>query len=578
VNNAPHVKKSDLWLWDLRMPAASRHLVRTDVPVGTASFRADGRVLAYSLGGTRVALLDLQTRDPPRVVDLALPVADDPGNEVQRREHARLIWAPGGATLAAVCVGPGNKGKLVFWDMEHQEEIARWNADFDVEGLTLAFHPDGRRVVVGDRAGTIRCFDLAGRYEAWRLEEVHPGGVEVLCWDADGRLISSGRRDFNTLKVWQTSGPPLATATLPIKDFNFISALAFCPDARLAALHFAPRAGVAILDPGSGRAATSLAVPEEVLAEMPDGELEIRHSVLRFRPDGKQLAFLSDRQCIVWDMPGGQERARIPAGSVRVPAGWFQASYLERVSKPKWSTFLADGRVLTAMVLHRGRPRPQERRLAVFDLLSGQEVGPGIAAPTDHAGDIPFDSNFHDDIYFSANARLLRISGSPSPTPITVWDVTTGALVCELAPPADEGHIFNAMADVSPDGRWLCTVAMPYGYRRSQVSLETPLIVWDVAAKKQAWRVRLSALPSAVEFSQDGKLLAIGYENGSVELRDVARGEEMFRWQPAGPRAIKHLAFARDAAYVACDDGKAPVRLLHLAELRRQLADVGLDW
>jgi hypothetical protein len=58
----------------------------------------------------------------------------------------------------------------------------------------------------------------------------------------------------------------------------------------------------------------------------------------------------------------------------------------------------------------------------------------------------------------------------------------------------------------------------------------------------------------------------------------VARSEELFRRQPAGPRAIEHLAFAPDAAYLACDDGQAPVRLLHLADLRRQLADLGLDW
>ena len=38
------------------------------------------------------------------------------------------------------------------------------------------------------------------------------------------------------------------------------------------------------------------------------------------------------------------------------------------------------------------------------------------------------------------------------------------------------------------------------------------------------------------------------------------------------------MAFSPDGARLASSDGKAPIHVLNLAELRRALAGLGLDW
>jgi WD40 repeat protein/tRNA A-37 threonylcarbamoyl transferase component Bud32 len=549
-------QKSDLLLWDLRDPPASRHLARTDGPMGGASLRADGRAVAYSLGGARVAFLDLQRHDPPKIVALPLPVAAHPKNMASVRAFRRdkLAWAPGGATLAAVCVGPANKGTILFWDADRQEEAARWEGDFDADTLALAFAPDGRRLVAGDKQGTIRCFDLAEQREVWRLEEVHPGGIGLVHWDADGRLISAGMLG-NAFKVWELSGPALSSAVLPSKEA--VGALAFAPDGRLAVLRGGQSAGVVLLDPASRHAAPPLAAPAGV-----------REAVLRFRPDGRQLALLEMGQTVIWDLPDGRQRQwpRPPIGAVK--QRW-----------PTRSAFLADGRLLTVEVVRRDG----SDRLRARDLISDQEVGPGIDAPLNQGTGrlVGADAHGIGDVRLSADGRWLvglPFPMLPSRTPISIWDVSTGARLGELAPPADEGSVLMLAADLSADGRWLCRVTIPFSWDSSGGASEARLGVWDVADPGRFWQVRCPALPSAVEFAPDGKSLAVGYENGSVELWDVARGEELFRWQPGRSHAIKHLAFSRDGAYLACCEEQAPVRLLHLADLRHRLAEMGLDW
>ena len=72
-------------------------------------------------------------------------------------------------------------------------------------------------------------------------------------------------------------------------------------------------------------------------------------------------------------------------------------------------------------------------------------------------------------------------------------------------------------------------------------------------------------------------MLGVGYENGVVEVWDIAAKELLFDWRPLGT-AVKNLAFTPDADFLAVSGATAPVHLLHIGDLRRRLADMGLDW
>lgn len=76
-------------------------------------------------------------------------------------------------------------------------------ADYDT---AVVFHPDGRRLFVGNEDGWVRVFDMAARAElkteSWRAQT---GAVTALAVSADGRILAtSGDR---TLKFWDALPP-----------------------------------------------------------------------------------------------------------------------------------------------------------------------------------------------------------------------------------------------------------------------------------------------------------------------------------------------------------------------------------
>ena len=53
--------------------------------------------------------------------------------------------------------------------------------------------------------------------------------------------------------------------------------------------------------------------------------------------------------------------------------------------------------------------------------------------------------------------------------------------------------------------------------------------LWDLTTGSQKQSIACSALPPEVAFSPDGRLLAIGLENGEILFRDLASNRELAR-------------------------------------------------
>jgi WD40 repeat protein len=548
-------KKSDLFLWDLREPAASRHLARADVPVYSLCFRPDGPVLAYPAGGSKLALVDLQGRAEPKLVELPLPVAPQDISGVQgvRLSGDRLAWAASSPVLAVACTNAGGKVAILFWGVDRQAPLARWDTDFDTKMLRLALSPGGKRLAVGHADGAIRLYDVAARGESLRLEDAHPGGVGMLRWLPDGRLLSADTMG-NSYTVWELSGPPLSS--VPVAGGEPVGDLAFSPDGRhLAVLRRGARPAAVLVERTSGRVSHELAVPAD-----------LNPTALCFRPDGQQLVVVNPRvpQAVVWDLPGRREKTYSLAGR----AGWLPQS-----SRP---AFLADGRLLV-VVQHR---QGSDLQLVVRDLVSGTDAGPGVAAKLSQ--EIWFLATMSFETQLSGDGRWLAgLPGSMSPSrePITIWEVPSGRRAGELSlPDLGLGVKGMMMAGLSGDGKWLYHTSLPPDYMQNLSPSRVRLRVWDVADRRLHWDLPFSGDFSTVTLSPDGRLLGVGYENGSVELWDVPGRDLLFRWRPVGAGALTHLTFTPDAAFLAASGARGPVHLLQLAEVRRQLARTGLDW
>jgi WD40 repeat protein len=529
-------KRSDVFLWDLRDPAASRHLARVDAPVGSLAFRRDGRMLAYPAGGSKLALVDVEKRSEPRFVNLSLPLA--PPNTDRPFRRQMLAWSPRSDLLAVGCIGPASRVTILFWNMDRQAEEGSWNGGFDLNTVRLAFFADGKRVAAGDKDGTIRVFDIAAQHEVLRLEAVHPGGVGLLQGLEDGRLLSADTSG-NAYSFWEPSADRLTSVVMPGKEK--ITDLTFSPDGRsLAILSRGAQPSVILVEPGSGR---------------PDRRFEVhapsRPFGLRFRADGQQLALFGEREVQVWNLPDRREKTYGMASGAAM-------------SDP---AFLADGRLLVVETVRRD----QDLRLTVRDVVSGEPVGPGVITKSSQKAG-PFVGIPGSTL--SADGRVL-VNVQPQNETILLWDIPSGNYLGELKSPEPENAIGCRL---SADRRWLYVFHAPSNNEMSMVRSQIRLRIWDVANRREQWDPPRSGDFSVAVFSPDSRLLGIGYENGSADVLDIQERELLFQWRPLGGDPIKHLAFTPDGAFLACAGGQGPIHLLHLKDLRRQLADMGLDW
>jgi WD40 repeat protein len=274
-----------------------------------------------------------------------------------------------------------------------------------------------------------------------------------------------------------------------------------------------------------------------------------------FRPDSSQLAWATSAgDALAWNLDDGREVAR-RQGDALADNPWFDP------------IFTSDGRFLTVAA--------RTDRFLFRNLLSGEET----ALPGEISVNQVTESGVRTLLPCGEGRRLVGLPGDRDllRLALPIWDVASGERPGELQPLDDEvSGIIRAAA--SPDGKRLLKICIPASFDASVGSSEPVLSLWDLDSHQRLWRTQRNVLPSSWAFSADGRLLAIGYQNGFVELWDAEHGEELFRWQPRGPREVRHIAFTPDNTNLATSDAAAPVQILHLAELRRQLAEMGLDW
>jgi WD40 repeat protein len=135
-------------------------------------------------------------------------------------------------------VSGNSNGTLRFWDGHTGQPKGAPSEHHTNMVTSLAFSPDGKRLVSGSTDGALRLWDVESAAPTGQPLEGHRGPVLTVAWSPDGTRIASGGHAFenrrsvdHVVRIWDPKSGQLIAALegheTPIRS------LAFNPDGRL---------------------------------------------------------------------------------------------------------------------------------------------------------------------------------------------------------------------------------------------------------------------------------------------------------------------------------------------------------
>jgi WD40 repeat protein/tetratricopeptide (TPR) repeat protein len=399
-------------------------------------------------------------------------------------------------------------------------EIRLWNATTWKETLVLEGH----------KAFGIECaftpegdllFSTSNRLlRVWDVQTGHPlfttpGSWGMYAFSPDGRVpIRVGNQVKLIRPVWQREFRTLRRRTEP-RPAGYGGVAHLSPDGRLLATRMG-EGSCALVDPASG-------------AELAVISMTATYPV-QFEASGGLLTAGNAGLCR-WPVRPG------PAtGGCRV--GPPQRLFASPVPTPPGSS--ADGRVLAI-------PRNREALLVRRDR-------PGAPRALGPQEDVRFCAVSPDGRWVATGTF-----GNTQGIGAKVWDADSGKLVKDLRMSG------GCQVGFSPDGKWLLTTG---GGGR----------LWAVGTWEEGPALPLGELASFA-FSADGRVLALGGEPGTIQLVDPATGRPYVVLEAPEQSRLLPQCFTPDGSrLISWGAESEELHVWDLRLVRRQLAEIGLDW
>ena len=430
----------------------------------------------------------------------------------------------------------------------------------------LAWHPRGRYLAIwaGDE---IELWNVPSASRMFTLP--HRGVPNRLLFTSDGSLLASQSLWDSRLLVWDVG---TGERLLDVSEFDPIA----CDTSNGAIVFLSKttdRVTLSELMPGACRS----------LARSLDPPLAWWYSASA-SPDGRIVAFSSDKGLELWDLFSAERLVAWPIGTctaafdragrlaLACPKGLFR---LDRHTEVISAIDPASARApsVKTTVVRFGPPQPLIEGLVteslasnesgetfLFQTANGWSVFPtnassGTLVHLQAKGD-PRKGAVSDDNRFAATANWEQAG-------LSIWDAHSGTHLADLA----VGK--HAVIKFSPDNRWLA--ATPDG-----------VTIWDTTHWQRVHQLgAYGTTPTGlgIAFSPDSHVLAVGQTNGVLRLTDPRTGDDWALLSPRDLRVATTIAFSAQQRYLvaASSDETSTAKIWDLVALRRELAERGLD-
>ncbi|MBS0264621.1 MAG: protein kinase [Planctomycetes bacterium] len=582
-----------------RQRADSERQARADADAARLRAEEHERLARRRLYNGQVALAAqaIQNRQPTRALDFLETLRPGPGEDDLRgfdwhhlwhlltRDRTHILAGHQGGSVR-VSVTPDGKtvatadgaGMVRLWDAETGRLIRSWSAG-PARVLCHAFSANGLQLACGDSAGKLTVWDVASQSQigsatlgsacvsvAWlpgrELFLAACGDLNVQFLDADGNLQPFVKVHANRA----------IDRLLVSDDGKFLLTIHNYGGAVLFDLSATPPRTVRTLSEGFGGC---------------------------FSPDGTSLAAAGHNRVVIYDLTTGNESARLTGQHGKIPGVAFSpdGSQLLSACLEDRSIFLWDLAQFAIVGQWAARDRITDVRFVRRGrgwAVTGEGAGVELWQPDFSRDENPSDVNVSSPALIAPDGVTLWLSG---PTELRRWNMTARNYLAPL-PPIDAltgcsrdgscaisvvppGHALGfsdsetggfgevtvwdfaagrrrfvlpmhakarGMALLAPNGKWVCA-----GNDRTSARW------WDISGPQPGTPVELGSSLGCLGVSPDSATLAVGEENGSLQLWDVATRTTRGRVQH-GPASLSCIAFSPDGDRLMTADEYGTIR------------------
>ena len=458
--------------------------------------------------------------------------------------------------------GGKRDGKIRLWDTTTGKKLTTLNGhavenqdpSLDTHVLALAFSPDGTRLASGSTDTTVRLWDTATPNDAPVTLWEHTGWVNVLTFSPDGKLLASGGTD-KTVRLWDVAtGEPLTTLT---GHLSGIAALTFSPDGSTLASG-STDGTIRFWDTATG----------DVLSTHITGHTQWVKAGTFLKDSSTFTSVAFNGAITFWDLKTSEETSLQMAGDRDLLLGlafspdgtklantgtkgdiFFAAGFGHSISTPRSDeviriTDVSTGGELTETHGH-GRNlafSPDGKMVAfengvsihLWDTETGKTLDVSHVDPTNET-DASLE-NVINAFAFSPDGK--RLASGTWGGDVHLWNSETGeALTTFFRAVPEKGHhnrdTIRTLA-FSSDGAMLA------------VGSDTHIRIRLLEGERQIGFKNVDGQTDALAFSPDSTVLAIGRNNGGIELWEITTGDQ-FTTLDGHTGQVETLTFSPDS-------------------------------
>ena len=410
-----------------------------------------------------------------------------------------VAFSPDGQRI----VSGGWDNTIKLWDASSGQNLRTLTGH--TEGInSVAFSPDGQRIASGSDDNAIKLWDASSGQELHTLAG-HEDSVRSVAFSPDGQRIASGSDD-NTIKLWDaSSGQNLRTLT---GHTDWINSVAFSPDGQRIASGSDDNT-IKLWDVSSGQELQTLAGHE-------DSVLSVACS-----PDGHQIASGSwDNTIKLWDASSGQELQTLTGHKNSVLSVAFSPDG-QRIASGGWDNTIklwdtGSGQNLRTLTGHTNWINsvafsPDGQRIAsgslddtikIWDAANGQKH-PTLTGSTDSVGSIAF----------SLDGQWKWLASVHYDGTIKLWNAINGQQLQNQSPlpwPVE------------------CVAFSPGGQQIASGDWGDTIKLWDPSnGQEQQTLAGHTDTVTSIVFSSDGQRIASGSDDNTIKVWDASSGQEL---------------------------------------------------